>query len=189
MAGRSRYGAWILTAVVAAGVVLTAGCGGGGGGGGTPTNPPPPVPESASFRLMGGGQDGAVSYTDGQNLVLCSLNAGFADLFIRFAEQPGANGENGPHLDIDLCNHQNGGVFAPRDPQVPSCPGGPSWGVFWHGADGTTFVNRVNAPSCTLNLARDGARLMGTFRCLDLRELGGNRTVDLLDGSFECVES
>lgn len=191
MVRRSRSGARVQAVLLGSIVVLAAGCGGGGGGGGgTPTNPPPPMldPGSASFRLVGGGQDGAVSYSNGSNLVFCSRDDGFADLFLRFAEQAAANGENGPHLDVDLCNHEDGGVFAPHDTQVPSCGDGPSWGVFWHGADGT-FVNRPNAPSCTLDLTRDGAMLSGTFRCRDMRELGGNRTVDLLDGSFQCVES
>jgi hypothetical protein len=40
-----------------------------------------------------------------------------------------------------------------------------------------------------LILARIGNRLSGTFRCGGMREFGGTRTLDILDGSFQCTES
>jgi hypothetical protein len=144
-------------------------------------------PASASFQLAGAGYDEVVSYSSGSNLVLCTQDAGFADLFIRFAEQVAGNGENGPHLDIDLCNLGDGGTFAARDPQVPSCGDGQTWGVFWHDA-GATFLNQADAPSCSFVLTRSGSTLSGTFSCPDLVELGGNRTLDVLAGSFQCTQ-
>jgi hypothetical protein len=170
--------------------LIIGACSGGGGGGEGPTSPPPPMtnPGSATFRLVGGGQDSTLSYTNGANLVFCRRQAGWADLWIRFAERSAGNGESGPHLDIDLCNHGQGGTFTAKDPQVSVCGGGQTWDVFWHG-EGETFANRITAPSCTLSLTRDGTRLAGTFSCQDLMELaGGARTLDLLDGSFQCVE-
>lgn len=178
-----------LALLVGTMVVVIGGCGGGGGGGGSPTSPPPPMPNPAfgSFQLSGAGHDGVVSYSSGANLVFCRRGAGWADLWIRFAEQAAGNGENGPHLDIDLCNPGDGGAFTPMDPQAASCGGGKTWDIWWHGG-GDTFFNAPNPQSCSLSLMRDGNLLTGAFSCRGLVELGGGRTLDVLDGSFRCSE-
>ena len=170
---------------------LVAGCGGGGGGS-SPTDPPMPTPAfgSARFELAGAGYDGTVSYDDGVNLVFCRTGAaaGWADVWIRFAESAAGDGEAGPHLDLDLCEVGDGGVFTPKDPMAARCDGGKTFDAWWHGGNGDTFVNRVSAASCSLDLDRSGGVMSGTFECRDLRELNGSRSLDLLGGSFECAE-
>lgn len=170
------------------------GCGGGGsGGGGGPTEPPMPAPTfgSARFELSGAGYDEMVSYDAGMNLVFCRTGAaaGFADLWIRFAEQPAADGENGPHLDLDLCSAGDGGSFVPRDPMDTSCAGeGKTFDVWWHGPGGDTFVNQPGAAGCSVQLTRAGGSLSGVFECRGMEEIGGPGSLDLLGGSFECAE-
>lgn len=169
--------------------VLTA-CSGGGGGSPTAPSPPPALlANAASFVVAIAGQSTTVRYDSSRNLALCSRNAGWASLFIRFAEQAAANGETSPHLDLDLCNHTGGGSFAPKEPTSTSCAGGKTFDLFWHAADGAIFVNQVATPGCSLQVTQDGNRLSGTFQCRSLVERNGNRTLDILDGSFECTES
>lgn len=184
----SSVHAVLLAATLLAPALLLIGCGGGGGGGSSPTAPPPPNmnPGSASFRVVGGGSDTVVSYGGGGNLVFCRTNASWADLWIRFARDVAADGENGPHLDIDLCNLGDGGTFAPMDPQAAVCGGGKTWDVWWHG-ENATYVNTASAPACTLGITRDGNQLTGNFSCQGLAEMGGTRTVDVLDGTFQCT--
>lgn len=175
-----------LAVALAAWVI--AACGGGGGGGG-PTSPPPPTSGSgsATFRLAGAGLDQTISYGGG-NLVFCRRNAGWADLWIRLAEQAAGDGEAGPHLDIDVCNHASGGTFAPMDPQAARCGAGQTFDIWWHGAS-DVFVNGLASRSCSLTLMRSGTRLSGTFACQGMAHFAGaNRTLDVLDGSFQCEE-
>lgn len=185
---------WTRDAALLAVLAATIhGCGGGGGGGGSsPTGPPMPTPAfgSASFEVVGAGQDEAVRYDDAMNLVFCrtGAGAGWADLWIRFAEQKAADGENGPHLDIDVCSPDAGGSFSPQDPMEASCDGDPTFDIWWHGAGGETFVNRAGAPSCTLQLSRSGTTLSGFFDCRGMERVGGASAVDVLGGSFECAE-
>ena len=181
---------WLAALVAALAAATSWACSGSGGGGSSPTAPPPPPtasPGSASFRVVGAGQDGDFSYTGGPNLVFCRRQGSFADLWIRFAEQAAGNGENGPHLDLDVCNPGDGGSFSAMDPQTAACGGGQTFDIWWHG-ESAIFVNTVTSPSCSLTVMRDGTRLSGTFGCRDMGEFGGNRSVDVLDGSFECTE-
>lgn len=175
---------WWLVAALLAGA-----CSGGGGGGG-PTSPPPPSnPASGGFRLSGASGEQVISYTDGPNLVFCSRNAGWAHLWIRLAAQRGANGEAGPHLDIDLCNDAGGGAFRPKDPRTPSCGADKAWDVWWHDGSGGVFTNAALAPQCELVVTASGSQLQGSFSCRDLREEAGARAVDVLDGFFRCTVS
>ncbi len=164
------------------------------GGGGSPTAPdmqmpPGTMPGSASFEIVGSGQDQVVSYGGGGNLVFCSRDAGWASLFIRFAEQNVGNGGAGPHLDIDLCAHAGGGTFSPKDPRDPSCGGAKTWDIWWHGADGSVFTNQASSPGCTLQISQSALRLSGSFQCRSLLEDGGSRTIDVVNGSFDCTET
>jgi|CXWL01.1.fsa_nt_gi hypothetical protein len=162
-----------------------------GGGGGSPTAPPPPAPPSnvARFVVVAGGQSTTVNLDNTRNLVFCSRNAGWASLFLRFAEQAAANGETSPHVDLDLCNHAGGGAFAPKDPTSTSCASGKTFDLYWHAADGSIFVNQPTAADCGLQITQNGTQLSGTFQCRDLVERNGTRRVDILEGSFECAET
>lgn len=188
MRKRQAFRRWLPALVSAIAAAASWSCSGGGDG---PTAPPPPptvIPGSASFTLMGAGEDGEVSYGGSSNLVFCRRQGSFADLWIRFAEEAAGNGENGPHLDIDVCNPGDGGTFAAMDPQSATCGGGQTFDIWWHG-ESAVFVNTVASPSCSLTLMRAGTRLSGTFSCLGMAEFGGgNASLDVLDGSFECTE-
>lgn len=180
----SRSGA--LVALLA---ITVLGCGGGGGGGG-PTDPPMPVPTfgSATFEVAGAGLDEQASYGP-TNLVFCRTGAaaGWADLWIRLAEQQASNGDGGPHLDIDVCSLGDGGDFEPMNPSAAACGGDKTFDIFWHARDGGVFANSSMAPSCSLEITRNGTELSGVFRCRDLPEMGGARRLDRLDGDFRCT--
>ena len=154
-----------------------------------PTGPPMPTvtPASASFRISGAGYDDAFAFDRGSNLVFCRQNAGWADLWIRFAEEAAGNGEASPHIDIDVCNYADGGTFAPQDPNRASCDGSSTFDIWWHDGD-LVFVNEARSSPCSLSLSFDAAtnELMGSFSCSGLRERGGSRSLDILDGSFMC---
>lgn len=187
---RRRFLETILAAAIVALLLAALGCGGSGGGS-SPTEPGAPAPQplmgSASFGVSGSGFDESISYRSGTNLVFCRREAGWADLWIRFAEQSAGDGEAGPYLDLDLCELGDGGVFAPKDPMEASCAGAKTFDIFWHGGDGSVFANRTSASACSLEVVRDGSNLSGTFQCLDMRGLSGG-TVDIFDGRFECTE-
>lgn len=168
--------------------LLPLGCGGGGGGGG-PTSPPPPAPNPAvaSFTVSGAGGDQVISYVDGPNLVFCRRAAGWADLWIRLAEQRSANGDDGPHVDIDVCNDAGGGAFTPIDPQAAQCGGGKGFDIWWHDNAANAYANEAQAPQCSLALIANGNQLEGAFSCRGLAEQGGAGRVDVLDGTFRCT--
>lgn len=171
-------------------VLLTVVSGCSGDGPTAPSTPSPnPALNSASFEISGAGQDRRVGYDSSRNTVFCSRNAGWASLWIRLAEQASANGENGPHIDIDVCNHSGGGTFSSQDPRLASCGGGKTFDIFWHAGDGSSFANQPTGGGCVLQFMQNGTRLGGTFQCRGLAEQGGTRTVDVLNGSFECTEA
>lgn len=170
-------------------VTLVSGCSGGDGPTAPSTPPPGPTLSSASFEISSAGQTRRLAYDSSRNTVFCSRSAGWASLWIRLAEQATANGENGPHIDLDLCNHSGGGTFTPQDPSLGSCAGGKTFDLFWHAEDGSTFANQPVAGNCMLQFTQNGIRLTGTFACRGLAERGGTRTVDVSNGVFECTEA
>ncbi len=185
MRSKTAFISGLLAAVV--GLAL-AGCDGS-----NPVLPDPaPMPMgsgSAIFEVSGSGGSQMISYSSGLNTVVCSRNAGWASLFIRFAEQTQAGGNMGPHLDLDLCNHSGGGTFRAKDPAVAACGSAKTWNLFWHGADGTVYSNLATASNCELQIDEMGTQLMGSFSCQGLVENGGARTVDILNGTFDCTET
>lgn len=138
-----------------------------------------------AFRVSASDFDETPLWIDGANRVFCTTDAGFADLWIRLAAEKTADGENGPHLDLDLCNYQGGGSFRPHDAANPSCGTTRTFDVFWHDPSGEVFVNAPSAPACELILNDDGDTLEGTFTCARLTSSGG-ATVDVLGGAFHC---
>ncbi len=158
----------------------------------SPTAPrPAPMPVSGmgSFTITGSGGSEMFGYSEGMNTMFCTRNAGWASLFIRIAEQSTNNGTDGPHLDIDLCNHQEGGTFTAKSPNDASCGEAKTWDVFWHAADGSVFANQAPAMGCTLEMDQTGNQLSGSFSCPQLVEIGGGgRRVDVVGGSFSCTE-
>ncbi len=176
--------------LLATGITVTlAACGGGGDGPTAPPSNPPSSENSASAEISGSGQSQALSYSSARNTVFCTRNAGWASLWVRLARDTAANGDNGPHIDLDLCNHTGGGTFVAQPAELASCGAEKTFDVYWHPGDGTTFANQPASGGCMLQLTQAGSRLTGTFACRGLGERGGSRTVDVLNGSFACTES
>jgi hypothetical protein len=150
---------------------------------------PDPEPEdNGTFRLTGSGYaNRKFTYTASSgNLVFCRPQNQRL-IWIRLARDTQADGENGPHLDIDVCNYSGGGTFAPGSaPLNGSCSLGKQWDVFWH--DGpNVFVNQESSAPCQLDMSQNGDVLQGTFRCSGMRRFQGDDLLDLTSGSFRCT--
>jgi hypothetical protein len=150
---------------------------------------PPPEPEdNGTFRLTGSGYNNQkFTYSESSsNLVFCRPQNQRL-LWIRLARDTQADGENGPHLDIDVCNYSGGGTFSPGSaPLLGSCSLGKQWNVYWH--DGSNvFVNQESSAPCQLDMTQSGDGLEGTFRCSDMRRFQGEDLLDLTSGSFRCT--
>ena len=135
--------------------------------------------------LSGDGYDKTVTYTEERNLVFCR-RSGETMLWVRLGEQRADDGEQGPHIDIDLCNVSGHATFAAMNARGRPCPGGLTWGIWWHDGPGRVYANRADSSPCELVLeVRDGT-LAGPFGCRGLATQGGGPTLDILDGSFLC---
>lgn len=145
-----------------------------------------PEGDYAHFRVSEGGVERILTFGGEDHLVMCTRDAGWADLWVRFAGDTARMGGDVPHLDMDLCRLGDGGEFTPHDREALNCDAGKRWIAWWH-EDGATFVNPPDASPCTLSLALDGDQLTGTFACRGLAELEGDRRVDLEEGAFRCT--
>jgi len=141
---------------------------------------------SATFTLSGAGYDETVTYTGVENLVFC-VRTSETMLWIRLAESATGNGEDGPHIDIDLCNMTGSATFTPMNPRGQPCPGGLTWGIWWHDGPTVAYANRSGSSPCELALTVDDGVLAGTFECGGLVNQDGTGSLDILDGSFQCV--
>jgi hypothetical protein len=175
------------TACLLAGLAL--GCGGGGSG---PAAPSTPADQSrASFTLQGAGYAGVVhnfSAADG-NLIFCQQEApGPNTIWIRLAQSRAANGENSPHIDIDLCNFAGTSTYTlVHDTSGPrTCNQGASFAVWWHDG-GREFASRPDSSPCSVSVTRGNGVLEGTFECLGVPpHTGGGERLDVRAGSFRC---
>lgn len=140
---------------------------------------------TGQFTLVGSGGEAEVSYATPANLVFCQRTSQ-SMVWIRLAEETGANGEDGPHLDIDLCNVTSSGDFSAMRARANPCPGGQTWALWWHDGDGGVFANGADATECELSLEVDDTGLAGTFSCRGLEDLEGD-VVHVLNGSFRCA--
>ena len=167
---------------------LIDGCGGGGGSR-TPAEPGPiPDPATATFRLQGAGYDEVVTYTNGPNLVFCRQNGSTPAIWVRMAVDIAAGGETDRHIDLDICDLQNGGLFTPKEPVGGVCTGGQTWAIWLHEGQGATFTNTVQSRPCELQVERDGRNLTGAFRCRGMIDRdGGPQRLNVLGGSFTCT--
>lgn len=140
---------------------------------------------SATFTLSGDGYDETVTYTEERNLVFCR-RSGETMLWVRLGEQRADDGEQGGHIDIDLCNVSGHATFAAMNARGRPCPGGLTWGIWWHDGLDRVYADRADSSPCELVLeVRDGT-LAEPFGCRGLATQGGGPTLDILDGSFLC---
>ncbi len=172
-------GGWLL--------VVSVGCGGG-----TPSQPQVPTDDSfARFTLRGAGYDTEIHYsTAGGGLIFCRRQAGRANyLWIRLAAERTADGANGPHIDMDLCNFGGSGAFGVvHDVRAGLlCDQGATWDLWWHGGPSKVFVSRPSSSPCDVAVTASGATLQGTFQCQGLTPESGNDRLDVLGGSFRCA--
>lgn len=149
----------------------------------------------AEFVLAGEDYaDEAFSWSnDGGNLVFCHYYAGEAKgdyLWIRFAESPESNGDDSPHIDMDVCRFGKdgfGGTFNAQDPTNfgTKCPDDPGFGIWWHAGE-VAYNNDPAAQDCELTASVDGEVVSGTFTCTPLPEVDGTKTLAVSKGSFSC---
>jgi hypothetical protein len=75
--------------------------------------------------------------------------------FMRMAESDDKGGEDGLHLDVDVCGFEGAGTYPALDPFATSCAAGKRYfDVFWH-PKGAVFVNRAASTPCTLVVEGD----------------------------------
>jgi hypothetical protein len=139
----------------------------------------------ARFTLSGAGYDTTIAYTDENNLVFCR-RVSETMLWIRLARDTSDRGEEGPHIDIDVCNSRGSGEFTPMNARGNPCPGGMTWGVWWHDGPDVVLANRAESTPCKLVLEVQGDMMEGTFACRGLVTEDGESTLDIVDGWFSC---
>jgi hypothetical protein len=169
---------------------LSFGCGGGSS---TPSGPSQPTDQSrASFTLNGAGYNGAVSTLSaaGGNLIFCRQeDPGPNTIWIRLAQSGAANGDNSPHIDIDLCNFAGTSTYTVlHDTQGDrTCSQGASFGIWWHdGAREFASQPGVSSP-CTVSVTRGTGTIEGTFECHGIpSHTGTAERLDVSAGSFRC---
>jgi len=138
---------------------------------------------SAKFKLSGDGYNEMVDYNSNDNLIMAKLTNN--ELWIRLAASKTANGENSPHIDIDICNYAGTGTYLPMDPRIRPCKEGLLWDVYWHDSD-KIYLNEETSSPCELKLTLDGDVLKGTFSCGQLVRFEGTGNMEILEGSFSC---
>ncbi len=150
--------------------------------------PPQRIPtetflSTASFRLVGDGYNNSYEYDSDQNLIFCHRYDD--ELWIRLASEKTNNGENGPHIDIDVCNFTGSGTYKPMDPLIRPCGLGQVWDIWWHD-DPKIYVNQASSAPCELIIKIEGSIIKGTFSCKDVILFEGSPTIDIEEGHFEC---
>lgn len=169
---------------------LMLGCGGGGG---TPSGPSAPADQSrGSFTLFGAGYNNVANQFTAANgnLIFCRQEPpGPNTIWIRLAQSAAANGENSPHIDIDLCNFSGTSTYTTLHDTAGerTCSQGASFGIWWH--DGAReFASRPGGSSpCSVSVTRGTGIIEGTFECLGVPPRSGTgEHLDIRSGSFRC---
>ena len=184
-----RVGTWTAGLVWAA----ASACGGGGGNGpsAAATATPTPDPSRASFTLQGAGYNNVVTNltSAGGNLIFCRQEPpGPNTIWIRMAQSSAGNGENSPHIDIDLCNFAGTSSYTrPHDTSGDrTCNQGATFAVWWHDG-GREYATRPETAPCTVNVTRGTGTIEGTFECLGIPpHTGTGESIDVRAGSFRC---
>jgi hypothetical protein len=171
--------------------VLAMGCGGGGSS--SPTAPSPPPDQSrGSFTLDGAGYSSVAHNLSaaGGNLIFCRQEPpGPNTIWIRLAQSTAGNGENSPHIDIDLCNFPGTTTYTQlHDTQGErTCSQGASFGLWWHDG-GREFSTQpgVSAP-CSVSVTRGSGTIEGSFECTGVPpHSGSGERLNVRAGSFRC---
>ncbi len=148
-------------------------------------NPEPAADDSsASFTIVKDGVETTITLDNTSNLIF-SRDFG-RDMWIRLAENKTANGNDHPHLDIDLCRYSGPGTYEPVDPQARPCSREFGWDLWWHGEDAIYF-NQADSSPCQLQIEVDGNTITGTFMCEGMIQTSGSGTISIKEGSFRST--
>lgn len=152
-----------------------------GSGAGTPAD------LGGTFQII---KEGGLAQTfdyrlDDGELAFCKYYPDMGDyLWVRLAEDAASGGDQGPHLDIDVCGYEGTGAVTAMDPYGGGCTGAAGWDVWWHELQFSSFVNTADADPCTLQLNVVGDVLYGSFECVPL--ILGDEQLELRNGEFAC---
>lgn len=138
---------------------------------------------TATFALSGDGYNESIEYNNQDNLIFCRLTG--TEMWIRLARDKSANGNNSPHIDIDICNYVGAGTYTPVDPQNRPCPEGQLWNVFWHDGD-RIYSNTETSSPCKLTLTLNDGIIQGVFNCSEVVRFEGAETIQISQGTFSC---
>lgn len=176
-----------MLAVFATGIL---GCGGGGGG---PAQPSTPTSDArGTFTLSGAGYNVTNSYAAASGgHVFCRREDPLPNtIWIRLASSPTADGESGPHVDIDLCNFAGSATYsAVHDVHAPrSCSQGQTLGLWWHDGPSRVYVSRPDSAPCTVTVSQGTGTIDGNFECREMAPFEGTgERVNVTAGSFHCA--
>lgn len=117
-------------------------------------------------------------------------------VWIRLAQTREADGDAGPHLDLDVCRltraGEGGYSVMPPGQHGSHCADTPGFAIWWHEGE-AAFVSPVPpktpASPCTLELELDEQqrRLAGRFACDPLYAVSdGSSGPGVVAGSFNC---
>lgn len=154
-----------------------------------PFEPGPDLPAgvAGAFALV----DEAETRTDivwsaaDDNLVFCRLYG--SEAWIRLAEQIDADGENGPHVDIDVCGWDGSGSYAPRTTDEGGCTADKAFDISWQ-SGASVWASDGTATDCTLELTTSGETVEGRFSCRGIvGKTQAEGAIDLRNGQFRCT--
>ncbi len=131
---------------------------------------------------------------DAGNLVYCYYYQGEAKgdyMWIRFAESSLQNGDDSPHIDLDVCRFSSdgfGGTFPAMDPTKfgSQCQADPGFGIWWHEGS-VAYNNEPMASDCQLTASVQDGVVYGEFECTPLPEVEGSKTLAVTAGEFSCI--
>lgn len=154
-----------------------------------PSNPNPEQEIlTASFQISGDGYSETFHYNSEDNLIFCQI-FNENEMFIRIARDKNDNGENSPHIDIDLCNYSGAGNYIVIDPRERPCPEkGKRWNIFWHDGD-SVYSNKGDSSPCDLTLTIEDNKLRGSFTCDNMVRFEQTELINISQGYFECIIS
>lgn len=144
----------------------------------------PPLVRTASFQISGESDEQTLSFNSTENLIFCQLFQN-NEMWIRLARDQDATGENGPHIDIDLCDYSGSGTYSPINPQSRPCTKS-GWDIWWHN-EGEIYFNQADSNPCNLVLTQSGDTLRGVFNCDDVILKGGESLINIRNGKFETL--
>ena len=139
---------------------------------------------TAKYNISGDGYSNTIAYNSNENLIFIQLFQN-NEMWIRLAEEKEENGENGSHIDIDICNYLGSGNYSPIDAQVRPCTES-GWDIWLHDND-KVYFNQKNSSPCNLVVTQNADTLVGVFNCDNIKLKDGEGLVNITDGEFKAL--